>query len=305
MITFEASELQGFAIDLSDREIYNDIRAECDLTEILTLRPDATPEFFDSFKADAWAWHVLPHSQLDIIATADPNHSNIVWKNVVAYGFSPVTILGWAQGECEALGGDWRYSSLLGETLCMLPQSLVDQDVSWEIIARNATSCIIRITNDSDYEIRGVWYIEYLALPSEKRYQKLRAINEASIAKYGRRVMDLEWPLGQHPTMMQSMIEGYCERYCEPICTASVRIEGKNDDLIEKILSLKIDDKHEFMHPGLEMTEQFFINNVDVHHDVNAVIEGIYDLEQVRDNERTTLFILDSSLLDSDDVLAW
>jgi len=53
MATINANELRDFTLEISDREIYNDIRAKCDVTEILTVRPDATPDLLLAFKADA------------------------------------------------------------------------------------------------------------------------------------------------------------------------------------------------------------------------------------------------------------
>jgi len=189
MAIFNANQLRDFTLELSDREIYNDIRAECDITEILTVRPDATPELFLPFKADAWAEPVNAHSTLNITATADSAHTEIVWLNITEYSFAPETLLGWGQGACEQLGGEWRDGN---PSMCLLPQSIVSHYMEWKIIQRQATTCTIRITNDSDYPVRGVWYVSYLALTPETRYIKLRSINETSIEKYGRRAMDLK-----------------------------------------------------------------------------------------------------------------
>jgi hypothetical protein len=208
----------------------------------------------------------------------------------------------WTQEECEALGGYWRIHQ--GFVMCTLPHSLGPAE--FNIVQHTESYCIVEVTNLSEeYAIAFSCYVEYLALTPENRYIKLRSINEESIQKYGRRTMDLPWQMGMHPTIQQGIIDGYCARYSEPVSMVSMTVEGKDDDMIEKILNLKIDDKHEFIHFGLDMIEQFFINNLDVHHDINGLLEGVYDLEQVRDMERTTFFTLDSSLLNSEDVLAW
>lgn len=294
-----ANQLKDFTLDISDREIYNDIRAACDVTEILTVRPDATPELFLSFEASAWAEPIAKNSTLDIIATADEDHSEIVWLEITDYSFHPETILGWGQGACELLGGIWTYSTPLGTSLCRLPQSTVEADMEWEIIKREDTTCTIRVTNNSDYDVRGVWKVAYLALTPETRYIKLRSINQVSIDKYGRRAMDLVWPLGITPNTMQSLIDNYCVRYCEPVCLASTTLEGETDAKITYILNMRIDDKHEIIHPGLSMDEEFFVNNLSVsfNREGTGLLTGTFGLEQVRDMEKPQLFILDASVL--------
>lgn len=303
MAVINANQLKDFTLEISGREIYNDIRAECDVTEILTVRPDATPEFFDNFQAEAWAEPITKNSTLDITATANPDHTEIVWLEISSYSFSPETLFGWGQGACEELGGVWR--DVGANPMCLLPQSLVASDMSWRIVNRGTSSCTIRVTNDSDYDIRGVWSVSYLAVSPELRYIKLRSTNDTSIAKYGRRAMDLTWPLGITPVQMQSLIDNYCARYCEPMCLASMTLEGETDAKITQILNMRIDDKHQIIHPGLDMDEEFFINNVSGGFDREGtgLLTGTFGLEQIRDSEKTTLFTLDVSELDGAHVL--
>jgi len=305
MAVYNANQLKDFTLEISDREIYNDIRAECDITEILTVRPDATPDLFIAFRAMACTTDPIPaNSTLDIVAIANPDHSEIVWLDIISYSFGPETQFGWSQAACEALGGNYRVIGS-GPPMCLLPQSVVEDDVEWDIIQREDTTCTIRITNDSAYDVRGLWYVSYLALTPETRYIKLRATNAASIAKYGRRVMDLPWPLGITPNTMQSLTDTKCERYCEPVCTASMTLEGETDAKITQILNMRIDDKHEIIHPSLDMDEEFFINNINggFNRDGTGVLTGTFGLEQVRAIEETTFFTLDVSQLDSAHVL--
>ena len=305
MAVFNANQLRDFTLEISDREIYNDIRAKCDVTEILTVRPDATPDLFLPFTASTISQQIPANSEVEIIATADEDHSEIVWGNIVDYSFHPETILGWSQAVCEQLAGYWRYSSSLNTSLCTLPQSLVDQDVEFEIVSKDDTTCTIRVTNDSDYVLRGKWYVSYIALTPETRYIKLRSINQDSIDKYGRRAMNLDWPLGITPNAMQSLIDNYCERYCEPVSLASMTLEGETDTKIDQILNMRIDDKHEIIHAGLDMDEEFFVNNTSVsfNREGTGILTGTFGLEQLRDMEDTTLFTLDVSQLDGAHVL--
>ena len=305
MAIFHAYDLRDFTLEFSDREIYNDIRAECDITEILTVRPDATPELFLPFETSTKSQQIAANSEVDLVATADEDHSEIVWGNITDYSFQPDTILGWSQAACEQLAGYWRWSSSLGTSLCTLPQDLVDQDVEFEIVDKGDTTCTIRVTNNSDYILRGKWYISYIALTPETRYIKLRSINQDSIDKYGRRVMDLVWSMGITPNAMQSLIDNYCERYCEPVPFASMTLEGETDAKITQILNMRIDDKHQIIHPGLDMDEEFFVNNINpsFSREGSGVLIGTFELEQIRDMEDTIFFTLDVSQLDGTHVL--
>jgi len=306
MAVFNANQLRDFTLEISDREIYNDIRSECDVTEILTVRPDATPELFLPFTASTPSQQIPANSEVDLIATADEDHSEIIWGSIVDYSFHPDTILGWSQAVCEQLGGTWRYSSSLGTSLCILPQSLVDQDVEFEIVSKDDTTCTIRVTNNSDYILRGKWYVSYMALTPETRYIKLRSINQDSIDKYGRRVMDLVWPLGITPNAMQSLIDNYCEHYCEPVSMAAMTLEGETDTKIDQILNMRIDDKHEIIHAGLDMDQEFFVNSVNVmfNREGTGLLTGTFSLEEVRAIEETTFFIIGTSLIGGTHVIA-
>lgn len=305
MATINANQLKGFTLEISGREIYNDIRAKCDVTEILTVRPDATPDLFLPFTASTISQQIAANSTVEITATADEDHSEIVWGTIVDYSFAPDTILGWGQGACEELGGYWRYSSRLGTSLCSIPQSHVDQDVEFEIVDKGDTTCTIEVINNSDYLLRGKWYVSYIALTPETRYIKLRSTNTASIKKYGRRAMNLDWPLGIVPVAMQALIDNYRDRYCEPVSMASMTLEGDTDAKITQILDMDIDDKHQIIHAGLAMDQEFFVNSLNpaFSREGTGMLTATFGLEEVRTMEEATLFTLDVSELDGTHVL--
>jgi hypothetical protein len=318
--SISASDIAEITLDFGEREIYNDIRSECDVTEILTVRPDATPELFLTFKASAWAEPVYANSTTYITATADSDHSEIIWLDIVDYAFSPETQFGWSQSECEALDGEYRVIGS-GPPMCLLPQSVVKSDISWRITSRGTNTCTIKVTNDSTYDVRGVWYVSYMALTPATRYLKLRSTDDTSIAKYGRRVMDLRWYVGQTPNQMQSIIDGYRDKHAEPVPFANVVLLGETDSLVSKILSLKIDnmvalelpqanicryfifneDKFDeaYLAPdGTVFNNEFWVNSVSINHDVNGVLEGIFDLEGVRELEKIPYCKFDESKFD-------
>ena len=305
MAVINANELKDFRLDLSDREIYNDIRAECDVTEILTVRPDATPDLFTQFDLSVRPAEgsLAAGATEEVTETAPAENSEIQWLDITGWTASPVTLIGWPQSTCEALDGYWRYSSSLGVSLCSLPTSLAK--ITAEIVGRTDTTVTVKIENTGDYAVRCTVHVAYLALSPESRYIKLRSINQASIDKYGRRAMDLKWPLGITPVMMQSLIDNYCTRYCEPVSMASMTLEGETDAKITQILGMEIEDKHQIIHAGLSMDQVFFVNSINASFNRagSALLTGTFGLEQQRASETATLFTLDTSLLDGAHVL--
>jgi len=119
-------------------------------------------------------------------------------------------------------------------------------------------------------------------------------------------VMNLKWPLGQHPNTMQSMVDAYCERHSEPVCKASMTLVGSNDTWLEHILTFAVDDKHTIIHPRLELNEEFFINGSDTSYqrEGDNLLRATFDLEQVRDMEKLTLFIIGTSLIGGTHVIS-
>lgn len=302
MMTFNANRMQSFALEISDREIYNDIRAECDITKILTLRPDATPEFFQEFEAEGYFYGLDYGETTTVTVEADENHSEIAWQELTRWTAAIETLFGWTQEQCEALDGVYR---VIGSTppMCLLPSSLVSLDC--KITQRQATSVTVQVENLCDYKIRGTVYVSYMALTSDLRFLKLRSVDETSMRKYGRRVMDLVWPLGQHPVTMQSMIDLYKGRYSEPVSMAEMTLEGINAANVAAILELRMDGKHRFNHPRLDMVNQdFFVNHITggLNREGTNLLSGTFSLEQVRAMELPSIFTWDVSTWDDGDI---
>lgn len=314
-----ASQFQGFQLERGEREIYNDIRANCDITEILTLRPDATPEYFKSY--------TMKQVQ-DMPPSSGIHYSTAVFEfESPAGAYAPFftdmwvsnikikPIAGLSQATCEAIEAGTKWQGVYGDDgLCYLePRSskiylydtsyLSDRSKAWAYLHNSYGYA----SNPYPFTVTVEVTARYFAFDQSKRYIKLRAIEEESAAKFGRRTEDLDWPLGMAPAMMQAMIENERDKYCGlPFvpCLAMLTVEGKDDEAIELILSLQIDDRLRIIHEGLEMDEEFFVNNLAVNHDINGLLEGVFQLEQARANEKLNLFIIGLSLIGGDDVIA-
>jgi len=315
MIKFEASDFQGFRLDLSDREIYNDIRSECDIWEILQLRPDTTPDYYEKLSMSQTK-RIAPSkgSKASVAVfnfTAQAGESGVYFTNAYISNMSIPPISGLSQSQCESIEAGTRFQGHYENGLCYvgIRESKVriyaidyasDHSEMWAYV-RNEYGLY---GQSLELTVEVTVTAEYYRLDPDKRYVKLRSVNEDSIKKYGRRVMDIQWPMGIAPAVQQSMLDYYCTRYSEPVCMCSATILGKSDETISDLMSLEVDEKHEFVHPGLDMDEQFFINQIQMNHAVGGLLEATIDLEQVRDLERLSFFIVGQSLIGGDDVIA-
>jgi len=273
----EAEDIQGFSVDLSDREIYNDIRAECDLVDILELHPDATPEFMAEYYIDI-EHTIPPYSQKLYIFRAPAEHAAPYFLRAE-----------------EA----WIYSETTTSTAGIIvdrPNFNSTRSEMWlTVFNRTGDPWTGSDPHTFTVVVRG----HYTALDPGERYVRLRSVDETSVLKYGRRTMNLVWPMGQHPTYMQRIIDRYLERHSEPVCVANMLLVGKSAEIAQNILELDINDRVTITHPVLNIPREeegdyeyegfeteWFVNSIDCVHSVGGVLEGYFDLEQVRIMER-------------------
>jgi len=284
LVALNIHDIQNFIVDLSDREIYNDIRAECDITEIVRVDPELMPEWFESFSGYGHFYDLAPHETVEIeVYPREDDHTEITWLEITDFSGRPFA-RDWTELVCEALGGDYYPPFDSVESVCNLPISL--GKVSAEIVHRGDTSCTVEVTSESDYTTRGHVYVEYLCLTPDTRFLNLSAIDAVSIQKYGRRTMDLIWPQGQYPDQMQEILDLYLEKYSEPIPRVTVTVMGKTEALQQRIVESEINDRIWIPCSTLEMDEEFWLSNINCRHDVQDCLEAIFDLEQIRDMER-------------------
>ena len=113
MIKFEASDLQEFRLDLSDREIYNDVRSECDIWEILQLRPDTTPDYYEK-SSMTQTRSIAPSRGLKASVAvfhfaAQAGESGVYFTNAyISNRFIP-PISGLSQSQCESIEAGTRF----------------------------------------------------------------------------------------------------------------------------------------------------------------------------------------------------
>jgi hypothetical protein len=325
--------MADISIELNDREIYNDIRSKIDITEETTTVGDGTPAGYNLWFLYAPGPYntinnLLPGESRDITLYAKLGHTNVTWLKVWCRGASPDSIYDLSQSECVGLGGNWyppydpsfpAYS----HSICYFPPNTDQITVS---ILSQGTVVIgtttryyitIRVVNTSALKSDAMVEVIYQYLAQEaidgqvtvetmRRTLTVRATDATSIAKNGRRVMNLTWPLGQTQDQMQSLVEGYLERYKGAVAVGTMRIQGSTDALVVEILTRKVSDRITINHTTLSMVAvDFFINSVDIVHDTEGLLEATWQLEQVRVMESASIFTLDTSLLDGPDILGW
>jgi hypothetical protein len=316
MSTFNATDLKSFTLDISDRAIYNDIRSEVDITEDTEVTGDGTPEEHaeNEVGRDGNIKVVLAaNSSENVVFTAELGHTDVTWLEAYIAFASRTKEYGWPSDLCVNLGGTWYAPGDTYPSCCYFPE--IPETIGVQSMIRTKTTWTVRITNPHNYEVRATPRAIYsylvqeaiagaVTIHTETRTLRVRATNAASIRKYGRRVMDLVWPLGITEVTMQSIVDRYCERYCEPVSMASMTLEGSTDARITSILDMEIDDKHRIIHPGLSMDQEFFVNSVNVmfNREGTGLLTGSFSLEEVRAMEEATIFKWDISEWDDGSV---
>jgi len=299
-------------VELNDREIYNDIRSQIDITEQTEVQGDGTSAEYktETVYYPALSIVVDGESSTDRTLYTKKGHTDVTWTKAWCSSSSPYSIYGISEAECTALGGNYYSPSSRCSFTTNTNKILVT------ILSRTSTSITIRIINKDSLRssimvaasyryktqeaIQGPIWVE-----TETRTLMVRAIDAVSIAKYGRRVMNLTWPLGQSQEQMQSLVNNYLAKYKEAVPQISMTIKGINDTLIEQILVRKISDMITVQNTELGMSADFFINSVKGIQDVEGILKATYELEQVRAMEAVSIFTLDASQLDGPDILGW
>jgi hypothetical protein len=276
--------------ELDDREIYNDIRSQTEVTETTTTTStDAPAEYGQGQSTSLYIGGLAPGASAGGVVYAPGQRTDIVWTGTA-----------FANGFYIPAGGG-------GEIIV---------GITCVVTSTSGLSANIMVTNNSSYSLAhigaGARYTYLSSGPVTSTDTQSQVVtytvsksDSASINKYGRRSMDLNWPLGQTKAQVTSLVNSYLTRYKEPIPRVSIRLLGANDTNIGLILSLKISDRITVVNTELGMSADFFINSVNFYHDFQGdnIPVGEYTLEMVRGTEEAAPWILDTSELDTETIL--
>jgi len=252
--TFDGT-MTTLVCEIDDRKIYNDIRSQIDVT-VTTVITDQAAEYATSATIGLdydrgiydQMWYLDPSETRTETCHVHLGHTATTWHEA------------WAHPRFSDLG-----------------------DFECTIVEENSGTCLVSCTNPySEKIIQCIIYATYTyqVLPTithkETNIETLtvRATDATSIAKYGRRVMNLVWPLGQTQQQMQSLIEGYLALYKEPRPYLKMTVLGSSDALIADIFTIKVSDRVTIKEDKLGINQDFFVNTVDISHDAQGLLVG-------------------------------
>ena len=270
--------------ELSDREIYNDIRSDIGVlkTQIVV---DADPTF-------EWKWWQrllqTEPSQVYVKLFKSSVTSPSAWE-VYDHSGTEVTSV-YPAGIAVGPYYDYAISLVTSSDLRVAP---------------------VKIANTGTKPANIRYSVRYKYLATERITHEefasdvltVRATDEASIGKYGRRVMNLVWTEGTDETTMQSLVDRYLDRYKEPLPKVSALIKGINDTLITQIHTRDMSDVITVVCGELGLSEVFFLDTISIRDSRLGIPECKWGLGQGRLSEKLTIFTLDTSELDSSHLL--
>lgn len=265
--------------EIGDREIYNDIRAEIG----------------------------VQHSET--VIDADPTYSWRQWEartSISPGGFHySKTFYADAQNAIKwELADVWAASGLWGAYY----------DYQCIIKSSGASSCVVEAWNTGErycnilaYTIKYKYKATDRITHDEISYQILtvRVTDDASIAKYGRRVMNLAWPQGTDKEDMETIANACLARYKDPVPNLTVSIQGKNDTIATAIFTREISDIISVVCPNMGMiSTDFFLDKISMRDYPTQIPSCTWLLTGQRPGEATGYFRIDTDLIDGAKLIA-
>ena len=264
--------MKSFSYEVSDREIYNDIRSETSIS--------ITETVVDEDADYKWRYWTRT-SRL-------PAPANSTFKFFTASMLNPIL---WQLKDVSAKDSSgspyYNYEIELQDT---------NNDLTKAVRIKNTGSlngCRIRFA------------LEYKYLATEEVTSEVtvystlttRAFDETTILKYGRRVMNLTWPQGSTDEVVQGLCDSNKERYKEPYAYATLKLEGDSAAKRAIIYAAEISDIMTVTDDDSYMpATSFYIESIDIDIDINRVNTPIanFGLVALRAAESTGFFKFDS-----------
>ena len=259
--------------ELDDREIHNDIRSETRVSDVVVVADSE----------DEYTWV--------------SNHLSAYLKK----GESEDRTTQVSSGR-EAL--DWAFT-IKGATTG--PPDYFDySDFTATILSSDDSSCTVRFTNTGSQYCHAFCHIAYKYLVSEGTSHEetqwstltVRVTDPTSILKYGRRVLNLTWPLGATQNQTQSIAESYRDKHSEPVSRITMLVKGKTDALKVQILTREISELITVISSELGLNADYYINRIDYKEFTDSLPQVTWTLEEQRASEAAGIFLLDTSDLD-------
>ena len=265
--------MAGIIYDWSDREIYNDVRAE------------------------------LGFLTTETVVDADPSYEWKVWnkyQGLPAPGYT--TFRYFTATLAEALAWSMYDHSAYDYDL----QPYYDYEISL-IDTNDDETKAVEIKNTGSkygtisYKVKYKYLASDAVTHEEQSYNVLnvRATDEDSIKKYGRRVLNQAWPQGTSQADMQMIVNAALERYKEPMPTLKVTLQGRTDALATEIFTREISDVIAVVcdELGLASTD-YFLDTISIKDMQEAIPVCTWGLIEQRPEEATGWFLIDTDWID-------
>jgi len=264
--------------EVSDREIYNDVRAEIGIA----------------------------HSET--VVDADPTYSWKYFSKRVPLGLDFCTMITFKADASNAL-----YWNILADHYAFLDNYDPYYDYSIVIDESDEEKCVVKSCN-TGMGTGDLWYrVRYKYRTSEQMTHEetvwetvtVRATDADSIAKYGRRVMNLTWPQGATKSEMKMIADAALLRYKEPVPVVHATLQGKTDTVATQIFTREISDTISVVCANLGMSStDFYIDSISIHDNAKKVPVCNWLLTQQRTEESTGFFTIDTDSIDGSKLIA-
>jgi hypothetical protein len=288
-------------LELDDREIYNDIRSAIDITETVdTLVVDSPDVYAEAIASH----HEQGESQLGetrtVTLTTDWGRKAVSWSAPVAFiqQWDPIDKDRFP--DAYALGVRYLFTDSWGASSTMNSSSPNEANVVW---VNDSGHVGTNWGVDAKYRYLKIPQVAHVDTTTGTVTQTVRAVDLTSVALYGRRVMNLDWPVGQSKEAVISLATAYLNKHRAAMPRLNMTIVGSSDELMVQLLQRRISDLVTITNARLGLNADCFINAVNYSHAVGGLPQAMYQLEAARLMETSSLFVLDNSSLDGSDRL--
>ena len=313
------NSMTNIVYELDDREIYNDVRSQIGVTTSETENVIDVPEEKDQSTVSAYVGVFQPN--VLVTKRLYPTYTVLAVLSVSIESVKETKIYGLTKAQCEAYDGDFDpdycYSGV-----CVASKCFIDYEAEGYLSASlsgwgsNYIDVDILQTGPykvsaNDLKVRATYRyisqgeVSYEQTTSSQETLVVRSFDQESVYKYGRRVMNLTWPMGATQEQMQSIVQAYCNRYSEPVARVKMTVLGRDDALKEQILTRKISEQITVVNTELGLNGDFFINNIRFQDSVRGVPSVLWTLEAIRTTEANGVWVLGTSTLGNSTILAF
>jgi len=268
--------------ELDDREIYNDIRSS--ITEVSTETVTDADPTYEWKKWGMWA----------VVA---PDGNEWIFRKDTGIDTSQ----NWKITDTTARAGD---TGLDRHAYYDFRVRILDTDAPAGVVW-----CGVTNTGSESMYIQWKFGYKYQATDEITHDEVIptlltvRATDQDSIMKYGRRVMNLTWAEGTPLNAMQIIVDHALERYKEPVARLICTVKGTTDALMTQIITREISDLLYITCTNLGLAANCFIDSIAIRDDPNGMPVCVWGLEINRAYELLQMFILNQSKLDSARIL--